>query len=69
MTTRNLYRKAVNNVMLTLTGVCAFLTVSTLFVVLAYLVYNGATSVNLDFFTKLPKTIRARRAAEWLMPL
>lgn len=55
MTARNLYRKTVNNVMLTLTGVCAFVTVSTLFVILGYLVYNGATSVNLDFFTKLPR--------------
>ena len=43
-----------NNVMLALTGVCAFVTVSTLFVILAYLVYNGGKSVNLDFFTKLP---------------
>jgi phosphate transport system permease protein len=41
-------------VMLSLSGVCAFLTVSTLFVILAYLVYNGGKSVNLDFFTKLP---------------
>lgn len=56
MTARNLYRKAVNNVMLTLTGLCALLTVSTLFVILAYLVYNGAASVNLDFFTKLPRS-------------
>lgn len=55
MTARNVYRKSVNNVMLTLTGVCAFLTVSTLFVILAYLVYNGATSVNLAFFTQLPR--------------
>ena len=55
MTARNIYRKTVNNVMLTLTGVCAFLTVSTLFVILAFLVYNGASSVNLDFFTKLPR--------------
>ena len=55
MTARNLYRKSVNNVMLTLTGVCAFATVSTLFVILACLVYNGATSINLDFFTKLPR--------------
>lgn len=54
MTARNLYRKTVNNFMLTLTGLCALLTVSTLFVILAYLVYNGAASVNLDFFTKLP---------------
>lgn len=56
MTARNIYRKAVNNVMLTLTGLCALLTVSTLFVILAYLVYNGAASVNLDFFTKLPRS-------------
>lgn len=55
MTARNIYRKSLNNVMLTLTGLCALVTVSTLFVVLGYLVYNGATSVNLDFFTKLPK--------------
>jgi phosphate transport system permease protein len=51
---RNRRRKAVNNVMLTLTGVCAFVTVATLFLILAYLVYNGGKSVNLDFFTKLP---------------
>jgi phosphate transport system permease protein len=47
-------RNAVNAIMLTICGICAFLTVSTLFVVLAYLVYNGGKSVNLDFFTKLP---------------
>jgi phosphate transport system permease protein len=40
--------------MLSLTGVCAFLTVSTLFLILGYLIYNGGKSVNLDFFTKLP---------------
>ncbi len=54
MTSRNSRRNAVNNVMLTLCGVCAVLTVSTLFVILAYLIYNGGKSVNLDFFTKLP---------------
>ncbi len=54
MTSRNSRRNAVNNVMLTLCGICAGLTVSTLFVILAYLVYNGGKSVNLDFFTKLP---------------
>jgi phosphate transport system permease protein len=54
MTSRNARRNAVNNVMLTLCGICAVLTVSTLFVILAYLVYNGGKSVNLDFFTKLP---------------
>ena len=40
--------------MLTLTGVCAFLTVSTLFLILGYLVFNGGKSVDLNFFTKLP---------------
>ena len=54
MRTRNQRRKILNNVMLTLTGVCAFLTVSTLFVILGYLVYNGGKSVDLNFFTKLP---------------
>ncbi|MDQ1473858.1 MAG: phosphate transport system permease protein [Bryobacterales bacterium] len=54
MTSRNRRRNAVNNVMLTLTGVCAVLTVSTLFLILSYLVYNGGKSLNLDFFTKLP---------------
>jgi phosphate transport system permease protein len=56
MTGRNLYRKAVNNIMLTLTGVCALVTVSTLFVILAYLVYNGGKSVDFDFFTQLPRS-------------
>ena len=51
---RNKRRNAVNNVMLTLTGVCAFITVSMLFIILAYLVYNGGKSINFDFFTKLP---------------
>ena len=54
ISSRNFRRNAVNNVMLTLSGVCAFLTVSTLFVILGYLVYNGGKSVNLEFFYKLP---------------
>jgi len=40
--------------MLTLTGVFAFVTVSTLFLILAYLLYNGAKSLNPNFFTRLP---------------
>jgi phosphate transport system permease protein len=55
MISRRTWRNAVNNVMLTASGVCAFLTVSALFVILAYLVYNGGKSVSLDFFTKLPR--------------
>src|SRR5579871_2672199 len=54
MTPRNRRRLWLNNTMLTLTGVCAFLTVSTLFLVLGYLVYNGGKSLDWNFFTKLP---------------
>jgi len=54
MTARDARRKGVNVFMLGICGACAFVTVSTLFVILGFLVYNGATSVNLNFFTKLP---------------
>ena len=40
--------------MLTLTGVCAVVTSSTLILVLGYLLYNGGKSLNLSFFTNLP---------------
>ena len=53
-TPRNRGRNAVNDVMLSLTAVCAFLTVSALFTILGYLLYNGGKSVDLNFFTKLP---------------
>jgi phosphate transport system permease protein len=52
--TRNARRNGFNKLMLGLCGLCAFLTVSTLFVVLGFLVYNGLSSVSLNFFTKLP---------------
>ena len=51
---RLFYRKAVNYVMLTCTGLCTVLTVSILFVILGYLVYNGGKSIDWDFLTKLP---------------
>ena len=47
-------RNALNNVMLALTGVCTFLTVSVLFVILGFLVWNGFRSLDWNFFTKLP---------------
>lgn len=40
--------------MLGMCGVCAFVTVSMLFLILGFLVYNGGKSIDLDFFTKLP---------------
>jgi phosphate transport system permease protein len=54
MTSLNRSRNAVNNVMLALCGVCAFVTVSTLFLILGFLVFYGGKSLNWDFFTKLP---------------
>jgi phosphate transport system permease protein len=47
-------RHIVNNVMLGLTGVCTIITVSSLFLILSYLVYHGASSLDWNFFTKLP---------------
>ena len=49
------WRKTVNYLMLSATGVCAVLAVASLFVILAFLVYNGASSVDWNFFTQLPK--------------
>jgi len=54
VTPRLFYRKATNYVMLTLTGLCALVAVGILFFILGYLLWNGGTSLNLDFFTKLP---------------
>ncbi|MGA7854389.1 MAG: phosphate ABC transporter permease PstA [Candidatus Acidiferrales bacterium] len=54
---RLLWRKAINNIMLTLTGVAAFGVVSVLFLILGYLIWNGGTSLNLNFFTQLPKPV------------
>jgi phosphate transport system permease protein len=54
---RLVWRKAVNNVMLTLTGVAAFGVVSVLFLILGYLIWNGGASLSLNFFTQLPKPV------------
>ena len=48
MSLRNARRNGINFVMLGLCALCAFVTVSTLFVILGYLVFNGATSVSLN---------------------
>ena len=48
-------RKAVNFIMLSLTGVFTVLTVSVLFFILGYLLYHGIGSLSWNFFTKLPK--------------
>ncbi|HTX14406.1 MAG TPA: phosphate ABC transporter permease PstA [Candidatus Baltobacteraceae bacterium] len=51
---RTIWRKSLNVVMLTLTGVAAFAVVGVLFFILGYLVYYGGKSLNWNFFTKLP---------------
>jgi len=51
---RIIWRKSLNVVMLTLTGVAAFAVVGVLFFILGYLVYYGGKSLNWNFFTKLP---------------
>lgn len=50
-------RTITNNIMLTLSGLCALLVVMVLFFILGYLLWNGATSLDWNFFTKLPKPI------------
>jgi phosphate transport system permease protein len=56
-TLRILWRKSLNFVMLTLTGVAAFAVVSVLFLILGYLIWNGGTSLSWNFFTQLPKPV------------
>ena len=49
-----IWRKSVNAVMLSVTGVFTVLAVSSLFLILGYLVYYGGRSLDWNFFTKLP---------------
>jgi phosphate transport system permease protein len=57
MNRRYLWRKAVNLSMFGAAGLCALLAVSVLFFILGFLVWNGVRSINLDFFTQLPKPV------------
>ena len=57
MNYRYAWRRIVNAVMLSLTGLCALVAVSALFIILGYLVVNGWRNLNWDFFTKLPKPV------------
>src|SRR5579864_8499425 len=52
-----IWRKSVNVIMLSLTGVAALGVVSVLFLILGYLIINGGHSLNLNFFTKLPTPV------------
>ena len=57
MSARLRWRKFVSNFMLTMTGVCAVVSVAILFLILGYLVVNGGKSINWAFFTQLPKPV------------
>lgn len=57
MNFRYKWRRLVNVVMLSLTGLCAILTVSTLIIVLGYLVYYGWRDIDWAFFTQLPRPV------------
>lgn len=57
MTLRIIWRKVLNAVMLSLTGLCALITVSALFLILGLLGWKGATSLHWSFFTNLPAPV------------
>ncbi len=57
MSPRLRWRKFVSGFMLTMTGVCALVAVSVLFLILGYLVYHGGASISWNFFTKLPTPV------------
>ena len=52
-----IWRKSLNFFMLSLTGLCALVTVSALFFILGYLVWNGGKDLSWSFFTHLPAPV------------
>src|SRR5579862_8889635 len=57
MSVRTGWRKLVNVVMLSVTGLCALFTVTALFTILGYLLWYGGKSLNWAFFTQLPAPV------------
>ncbi len=57
MTLHMARRKTVNWVMLSLTGLCTLIAAGILFFILGYLAIHGVTSLNWNFFTKLPTPV------------
>lgn len=57
MSIRTIWRKSLNVFMLSLTGACTLIAVSTLFFILGYLVYNGGKDLTWNFLTKLPAPV------------
>lgn len=54
---RDLWRKGLNLLMLSVTGICTLIAIAVLFFILGYLVYNGGKYINLAFLTQLPKPV------------
>jgi phosphate transport system permease protein len=52
-----MWRKSLNVTMLSLTGLCALITVSALFFILGYLIWNGGKDLSWNFFTRLPAPV------------
>ncbi len=57
MNVRLTWRKFVNIVMLSITGICVTVAISVLLIILGYLVVHGARSLSWSFFTQLPKPV------------
>ena len=57
MSLRLAWRKSLNVFMLSLTGLCALLTVSALFFLLGYLMWNGGKDLSWNFFMHLPAPV------------
>ncbi|MGH9617279.1 MAG: phosphate ABC transporter permease PstA [Acidobacteriaceae bacterium] len=52
-----LSRKIMNVVMVVLTGLCTVLVLAVLLTILGYLLWKGASSLNIAFFTKIPAPV------------
>jgi phosphate transport system permease protein len=50
-------RQAFNLLAFGVTGLCALITIGVLFFILGYIAYHGISSLNVDFFTKLPTPV------------
>src|SRR3990167_8247936 len=57
MQLRYLRRKFIDSFMAFLCALCCLSTVSVLLLLLGYVVYRGASAINLDFFTQLPTPV------------
>jgi phosphate transport system permease protein len=57
MTAHLLYRKTVSYFWLSLAGACTLVAVGILFFILGFLLFHGGTSLNWNFFTKLPTPV------------